>query len=416
MNKIESIFLRLSYARVRAKNEGLVWVLTELIMRGWKWTIWMLLVPIALVGHIIGYRRVPVITHRIGHLAAELDCFLKLKDLGRIKTTGRRFFVVAHPRHTANSCLLDYWAANIYVIRNPVMCRLVELITHGPMMRHDISNYVLSVGKNSIYGEISSIWDGRAPLLRLMDRHREEGISTLKRLGISEGSWYVCFHAREDGYSPGDAAVHSYRNVKIETMILAMKEITERGGWCIRVGDPTMSPLPAMERVIDYAHHDARSDNMDIFLAATCRFFVGNTSGLFLVSTAFGVPSALTNMIPYDVQGFLPSDLNIFKLIRDKKTKRTLTYREILSTQSSSYRATGLFEESSLEIIDNTQEEIQELVVEMIDRLCNEFQENEIDIHFRGQLRSLIKPSHYCYLSKSRIATTFIRRHPQIFA
>ena len=53
----------------------------------------------------------------------------------------------------------------------------------------------------------------------------------------------------------------------------------ERGAWCLRMGDPSMRPMPRAPRVIDYAHSAIRSDWMDVFLCARCRFFIGNTSG-----------------------------------------------------------------------------------------------------------------------------------------
>lgn len=62
--------------------------------------------------------------------------------------------------------------------------------------------------------------------------------------------------------------------------------------------DGSMTPLPAMDRVVDYAHHPERSPELDLFLAARCRFFIGTSSGLALVATVFSRPVLYTNLHP----------------------------------------------------------------------------------------------------------------------
>jgi len=69
------------------------------------------------------------------------------------------------------------------------------------------------------------------------------------------------------------------RNANISDYTDAMRAIVARGGWCIRVGDPTMRPLDPIPGVVDYARSSSKSDWMDLFLCARCRFFLGNTSG-----------------------------------------------------------------------------------------------------------------------------------------
>ena len=48
--------------------------------------------------------------------------------------------------------------------------------------------------------------------------------------------------------------------------------------------------------MIDYACSDLRSDWMDIFLCAQCRFFIGCQSGLSAVPSVFGVPVVMTDL------------------------------------------------------------------------------------------------------------------------
>lgn len=71
------------------------------------------------------------------------------------------------------------------------------------------------------------------------------------------------------------------------------------------MGDTTMEPLPFLPQVIDYAHHPLRSPRLDIILCARARCILGNTSGIFLVGSIFGVPSA-ANMVPMSVSLIKP--------------------------------------------------------------------------------------------------------------
>jgi putative glycosyltransferase (TIGR04372 family) len=367
MNKIAARRERLRYAWSRARAEGVAWTACEVARRAAFLPAWLVLLPFTLLLCLAGYRRVAVITERIGHLAAEIDCLLKLQALGRLPA--RRFFVLAPPRRTANACLVDYWRERLTIIHQPVLCSILDIMSRIPPLRYDISDYVLTVTGAATYYRVNAEWGSRPPLLRIRRAHAERGRAALLELGIPEGAWFVCVHVREGGYSPSDEKVHAFRNANIAAVFPAMEAIVARGGWCVRMGDPSMARLPPLERVVDYAHHSLRSAEMDVFLCASCRFFLGNTSGLFIVSSAFGVPSALVNIAPFATMGFSPDDLSIPKLLRSKSEGRYLGFEEILSSPVSNYRMARLYEEAGIELVDNTAEEIEELAVEMIDRM-----------------------------------------------
>lgn len=406
------VLVRALSAFARARREGPWWTIRELIVRSGVWLGWVLLLPATCLGHLLGYRRLPVSTEYIGHLAAEVDCFLKLSRLGEIRQNGRKYFLLAPPDKVANRCLLAYWARSLTVITHPGVCFLLKIMTRGPLMRHDISDYVLAVGCTARYGAVNAMWGGRAPLISLDNAHRKYGEDCLRKMGVPEGAWFVCVHAREGGYFPAGERLHDYRNVNIDTMIPAMKEIVRRGGWCIRVGDPTMKSIPDMDGVIDYVHRPEKSPEMDIFLAASCRFFLGCTSGLFLVSSIFGIPCSLSNMIPLTAAlSFFPHDLNIFKLIREVETSRLLTVREIMSSPVAEYRTSYLYSYEGLEPVDNSGDEILDLVIEMLERLEGNFIASSEDEKLKSNFERMLQPGHYGFGSLSQVPTSFLRRH-----
>ena len=52
--------------------------------------------------------------------------------------------------------------------------------------------------------------------------------------------------ARERGGYSGDW--ENFRNADIGNYLGAIKEITQRGGWVVRMGDPTMTKLPFLNK------------------------------------------------------------------------------------------------------------------------------------------------------------------------
>ena len=84
-----------------------------------------------------------------------------------------------------------------------------------------------------------------------------------------ENDWFVTCHVREPFYKDRD----DYRDSDISSFFLAFKEIVANGGWVIRMGDKSMSPIPKMNNVIDYATSEHKSDWMDIFLCAYMQIY-----------------------------------------------------------------------------------------------------------------------------------------------
>ena len=277
--------------------------------------LWVLLSPIAILGHLLGFRRVTIFTDRIGHLAAEFDCFKKMELLGMLPK--RRWFFLAPKKRVANFHLLSYWQEHFQIFVNPALCAFLKVLSLRYLMVYCIDDFILTNAGAAKYYQINSIWGDRKPTLFLSDSDGVYLGELLHELGIPKNAWYVCFHNREAGYSPIDEVIHSHRNTAIEDMALAMQYVIQRGGWCIRMGDPSMSRGPVIKGVVDYAHSPLRSPRGDVVLAAGANYFVGNSSGIWILSSIFGVPCALANMIPVSTFGYSPLDLSIPKLLRE---------------------------------------------------------------------------------------------------
>ena len=369
----------------------------------------LLLLPLTLILHILGYRHVTVFTDRIGHLAVEPDCLLKEQALSLIRSC--KWILLAPPGRVANEHLLSYWEPHFIVIRSGLKCFLIANMSRFGLMRHDVSHYarVQNTAQDSF--RIYSKWGDRASLLSLSTEDRAWRKSALNQLGLPESAWFVCVHGREGGFSAIDESNHSHRNGDIENYILAIRLITSRGGWVVRIGDDSMKPLPAMNNVIDYAHHPLKSPRLDIILCASCKFILGSTSGICLVSSLFGIPAAIANMMPAADLWYGPHDISIPKRIWSQDSKRYLSLEESLQYPNGWYRYASQYAANGLEPVENDPDDIAGLAGEMMNRLCaKEFALQE-DILTKELYKSLLDKRYASFYSCARLAASFYRKY-----
>ncbi|MBI3563093.1 MAG: TIGR04372 family glycosyltransferase [Gammaproteobacteria bacterium] len=402
----------LAYEWRRIRQQCIRLLFLKMVSRIISLGLWFTLLPLILVFHLVGYRRVTVFTERIGHLALEPDCLLKEQTLGGIPK--HRWFILAPPNRVANRHLLNYWKPLIRVYEGRLACFILASMSRWVLMRHDISRYILAAHKAQAAYRIYAQWGDRPPVLVLTPKDQEWGQHALRELGIPKGAWFVCVHVRESGFSPIDEELHAHRNGTIETTIPSMQEITRRGGWVVRIGDPSMKPLPVLPSVIDYAHHPMKCERLDIILCAKSRFILGNTSGITLVGTVFGVPCALANVIPVSTLWFNSSDISIPKLLWSERLGRYLRFDEIMDTRVSEYRYATLYLKAGIRVDENSAEDIRSLVTEMIDRLEGSFDENHSDVELLLRFCLLTRKKNNASDSTARVAATFLRKYSSL--
>lgn len=394
----------------RIKRQGLLHIVKKLFSHFSSYVLCILLFPITLSLHLCGFRRVTVFTDRIGHLALEPDCLLKEVLLGRVPQ--RRWIMLAPAARVSNRHLLHYWKAHFHIIENPTLCFVIEAMTRLGLMRKNVSRYILApLNCGQLAYSVQTQWGSRAPLLELSDDDRTWGKHALAQLGLPQDTWFVCLHVRESGFSPIDESIQSHRNGSIAAALAAIESITAQGGWVIRIGDSSMTPLPRLPGVIDYAHHPLKSERLDIVLCARARFILGNTSGIALVGTIFGTPCAIANTIPISTLWFRSEDLSIPKLLWSNDQQRYLAFGEAMALPIANFNYAGLYDEFNIRVDENSAEDIRDLAVEMLARLNNEFSVSGADETDWARVKKYFLPHHFGYDSCARIAATFIRKH-----
>ncbi|MDO8788014.1 MAG: TIGR04372 family glycosyltransferase [Sulfuritalea sp.] len=396
-------------ARQRYRERGALWAVSGIARKFGEELLWLILLPGALLGHVLGYRCLNVRTEHIGHLATEPDTLLKEVRLGRI--AARRRILLAPPHRVSNQHLLNYWRPYFTVIDTPWFCLLLQTMSRHLVMKQDVSRYVSKFfGTQDIY-PINALWGDRPPIVSLTGEDEVWGQEILGALGVPPGRWFVAVHVREGGFLPRNEIIQSHRNASIGNTFLAMQEIVRRGGLCIRMGDSSMTPMPAMPGVIDYALHPLKSDRMDVFLCAKARFFLGCTSGLAFLSSTFGVPVAQANMIPIETLGIRYCDLSIPKLLWSRRLDRYLGFKEVLDSELGGYFFTQQYVDAEIDVHENSSEDILSLVVEMLELLNPKFVETDEGRALHQRYISLFRFGHYSYGAASHVSIEFLRKH-----
>jgi putative glycosyltransferase (TIGR04372 family) len=241
----------------------------------------------------------------------------------------------------------------------------------------------------------------------------------------STASHHVCFHNRDNAYLEKskliDGNFHDYRNFHFSSFKAACQSISELGLCAVRVG-----------KVVEVSHHNFsyldlsgnnHSDDLDIGAIGTAEFLVTGNTGLSQIARLFRRPVLALNYAPFRVSEFFAlseNSLLIPKKVYDKKSSKLLNLLEImkLADMFNIHYSGDFFSDNNYHLIENTETEIQESVMEMHSRLKNSEIEAEQDSFIDSKLLTVY--AVYPELKRLanelniRISTAFLTRNPYL--
>ena len=358
---------------------------------------------------------------RVGDVCWSLDLHVKWTEQAHAR---RRTVVIGNPGQRArpyNRCLFDYWRPYVSIVTWEQRLRYAALFRSRDYRPPDPLAANLRIDGDEL-GWLEAMlaaqtaWEraGRTPLLTLREDHRRRGRTSLASWGVPADAWFVCLHAREAGwFNEGADSSHRHTDADVLTYIPAIEAITDEGGWVIRMGDRTMKRLPELAGVIDYAHEPGRTDDMDVFLAAECRFFLGSTSGLFGLPSVFGRPVALANFCPPSDRPWTSRDRFIPKLLWSDNESRFVSFSEAMQPTFRFRGHVEIFEEHGLRFVDNEPDDIRGLAVEMLRHETDPGYYTPGDMALRERYDSLAS-SFLRHGITSAVGRDFLRKHQDL--
>ena len=328
---------------------------------------------------------------RIGHMAGNMELFFILKDI-QDQNSSLRYLDVwcCTQEYVCNDQLLRMLKRKILIFPRwslTVLAHLNLAIPGGSV--HHISD-------NNSDRDIYNLLDRTSPHLDFTQQEEEKGSQMMRKLGIPINSKIICLIVRDAEYlnyfySANDWSYHNHRDSNIQDYLLAIETLANRGYYVIRMGAKVREPLNSSHpRVIDYASNGMRTEFMDIYLGAKCFFAISTATGWDAIPLIFRRPIAFVNVAPL---GFLftfsSKILAIAKHHISKLDGRELTMKEIFSRNVGFYTSNYEFNDKGVELVDNTPEEIRDLVVEMADRLEGVFQSKPEDKKLQSTFRKI---------------------------
>jgi putative glycosyltransferase (TIGR04372 family) len=345
-------------------------------------------------------------TARIGHLAMNTDLFLRRQSRGMVE--GELFRITDHfsGEKLANEQLYK-------MIQRRAVVHEVTLQEYQSLAAQGNKDCGMLYSGSNEFWEFNNI----EPQLSFTEAELEEGQQLLNDMGIHK-SPYVCMHDRSSHYlaskfPDNNFTYHNYRDCSIDNYLKAAEWLTTKGVFVLRMGEVVSTPMQTDNpMIIDYATKH-RTDFGDAFLPGTCDFFLGNTAGLFLVSTIMSRPVALANFVPFDHAPLLKEDVFIHKNLSIPFNIINQIGFEMLENNTDILQ--GFLEKNKVTIEENTQDQILELAIEMYERLTNTFIPNLGSEQLKDKLRSYWKPTARAYGYVCNISSKFVEEKKYLF-
>lgn len=310
----------------------------------------------------------------LGETAVRLGSLAKLKALG---LTAPWQLVLPAPREKiVNEPFLDLFAPYLNVVKEGDMLRKIEAL--APDLALDTTSIPLLDGRflylQEAWREAELRWStaGRGPLLTLPADRIAAGRSDMVAAGLPEDAWFVALHVRDPGFH-GAAEGRRRQDLAIRDSdplcyLPAVERVVARGGRVVRLGSPAAPTLPPTPGMIDYAHSEVRSAELDLVLIASARMMIATMSGPAHVASCLGTPTLHVNGFASTLHG-MAIDIWLPKLYRETASGRILTLEESLSAPfRGELRGSG-FVDHGIELVDNSAEDIAAAAEEMLDRL-----------------------------------------------
>lgn len=352
---------------------------------------------------------------RMGHFAANTEIYLCERDSG---VHGRRLFDIFYINSpVCNRQLKKMWSRTICISSFARGLDLVNRVLPGGD-KHKIK----WVNRDR---DVHGLLESTEAHISFTPEEERTGASLLEKFGIGRETPFICFHSRDAVYldtvfpkgygSTASWHYHDYRDSDIKNFIPAAEELTRRGYVAVRTGAIVKEKLETENPgIVDYTTGH-RTDFLDIFLGAKCHFYLGDSCGFHAIPMIFRRPLAIVNMIPVEyAPTWFSRSIFIPKKLWLCKERRFLTFREILESGIGRFLDSRQYEESGIEPVENTPEEIAALAIEMEQRLKKEWRTSEDDERLQRRFWALFKPSGINKVFRSRVGAEFLRQNKEM--
>jgi putative glycosyltransferase (TIGR04372 family) len=366
-----------------------------------------------------------LISSRIGHLTANTELYICEIEAG-INTPDKPFLDLIYfgAHRICNEQLANMWRRKLCIGPKWILEPAFVLNRIIPGGKVNIAPPPTQFGR-----DIHNLFEKSECHIDFTPAEDEKGKAELHKMGIPEGSEFICLNVRDDLYLNKVIPVetnwvyHNYRDSNIENFLLAAETLAEMGYYVIRMGVVVKEPIKSNHpKVIDYAYNGMRNDFMDIYLGAKCLFCLSTGSGFDGIPLIFRRPIAYANIVPLGyIESYVKNSLFLSKHHICSTTGKMLREKEIFERGVGFCLSSDGYTKNKVELIENTPQEISDFALEMLSRLKGTWVDQPSDESLQNQFwenfpldavnESNGLPIHGRH--NGRYSTNFLRMHPE---
>ena len=306
-----------------------------------------------------------VISDRLGHFACHIELYLHERKQKKKK----HFDIFFYGRHVCNTQLGKMWKKKIkvlpYIIIAPIFStyktfKKLKLISDDHEIPEPVSND----------RDIFNFIDKNPANIKFTNSEILYGDNQLKRMGLINNK-FIVLHIRDNNYINEDSET-GLRLIDNDNYIDAINFAIKRNYKVVRVGrNPKYRINLNNDFFIDYPFSKFQNDFMDLYLTFKCKLILGNNSGgTFAPLYLFRTPTVITDFAPIGIMHSYSNKIfTIFKKYKFKDSSKILNISEIFSNNLAFSENKKDCLDKSVELLNNTPEEIKDLLEEAIDEI-----------------------------------------------
>lgn len=363
----------------------------------------------------------PIINSRIGHFATNTELsLLNIKERKNRNNKREINLFCAISARSCNKSLEEIWSRNFSLQTG-----------NWSWLLNDISRRIKSTDfyQESTAVDRAGLLVGFPPSLSFSETELSIGEEFLSKNNISNREKFVCLNVRDSsffsiskplGWSKSrDWSYHDCRDSEISTYLAAAETLAEMGYTVLRMGAIVKEQMISKHpRVIDYATNGMRTEFLDIYLGAHCRFCVSTGSGWDSIPQIFRRPSLYVNLIPIFAHACVVRDLLIYpKMLQDNLTIKDLALAEIIDLNIQNATKTANYSSAGISLRDMNSDELVEAVIEMAARIEGTFVETPEQKQMQTKLKHILsthpklQPTPDYYPIRAEFASCFLSRY-----
>lgn len=325
------------------------------------------------------------------------------------------FYFSPYSSEISNRLWYDLVRRSVYFFPIRRLALAVDKINQlFPKFRDHVIDY-RHPSKNEV---LECVFKYKEPIFMLTDKEVDFGNNSLRDLGITPQDSFICFHTRDSSYlkslnTKKNWTYHDYRDTSITNYLAAVEMYLDYNKCkAVRTGAVVNEGLASENKnIIDYSLSGKRTEFLDVFLGAKCRFFLSTDCGITIVPESFKRPVIYTNWVSIKLlPHYVSNGIIIMKKWYSLKEKRFLLFEEILKIAEPHNIDR---EKLKVKFCDNSSDEIFEAMQEMDARIEGLWESNLEDEELQTVFWNLYGKD-IIRSDNMRIGAKFLRRNKKL--